>query len=70
MSLKVMPCPFCEAQPKIIGPILTCVECPACGARGPRGMDIPDAVDKWNRVKTAEEIRDFAAAHSERVLHA
>jgi hypothetical protein len=57
MPLRLLPCPFCDAVPMIRGPLPTHVECAACGARGPRGMDIADAVDKWNRCKLPIEVK-------------
>lgn len=67
MPLKLFACPFCDAKPRLIGPVLVAVECEACGARGPRGMDIPDAVDKWNRCRSVEEVKSREIANAERL---
>jgi Lar family restriction alleviation protein len=67
MPLRLLPCPFCGATPRLTGPMLVCVECDACGARGPRGMDIPDAVDKWNRCESLDQILRKITANAERL---
>src|SRR5262245_50361362 len=72
MPLKVMPCPFCEATPELntMQHVYPFVKCNGCAAQGPIGMNIADAVDKWNRCKTPDETLKFADAHPERMTYA
>jgi Restriction alleviation protein Lar len=58
MPLRLLSCPFCDAQPMVQKRGYSQqIICPACGAAGPIGMDIADAVDKWNRCRTVEEVK-------------
>jgi len=51
MVLKVMVCPFCGAAPfmKTVDDSGGAqVICTACGSVGPLGVNVGDAVEKWN----------------------
>ena len=45
------PCPFCGDRPQIVESCKFTVECPDCGAIGPRAPNIERAAVRWNKRK-------------------
>jgi len=57
--VKLEPCPFCGSReidiPEFAMGVAPAkywvISCPSCGAEGPSGRTLAEAVEKWNRRK-------------------
>ena len=67
MSYELKPCPFCGCtEPQTYGcGTFGDIECPRCKAVVKSGINLADAVDKWNRRDGAKTCRVLSQYYSD-----